>query len=97
MPEPAPRPRDTSVTHEVAATLRGLMTRGELRPGMRLPSERALAARLSVSRVTVVRALARLDYSGRRVDFLDRDNAIQGPLNSIPDAAYSALRDFLSA
>jgi DNA-binding transcriptional MocR family regulator len=64
MPEPAPRPRDTSVTHEVAATLRGLMARGELRPGMRLPSERALAARLSVSRVTVVRALARLRYEG---------------------------------
>ena len=64
MSEPAPRPRDTSVTHEVAATLRGLMTRGELRPGMRLPSERALAARLSVSRVTVVRALARLRHEG---------------------------------
>jgi DNA-binding transcriptional MocR family regulator len=40
------------------------MTRGELRPGMRLPSERALAARLSVSRVTVVRALARLRHEG---------------------------------
>jgi DNA-binding transcriptional MocR family regulator len=40
------------------------MARGELRPGMRLPSERALAARLSVSRVTVVRALARLRYEG---------------------------------
>src|SRR5215468_5953042 len=64
MAEPAPRPRDSSVTHEVAATLRGLMTRGELRPGMRLPSERALAARLSVSRVTVVRALARLRHEG---------------------------------
>jgi DNA-binding transcriptional MocR family regulator len=40
------------------------MARGELRPGMRLPSERALAARLSVSRVTVVRALATLRYEG---------------------------------
>src|SRR5437867_10004821 len=64
MPEPAPRPRDTSVTHEVAATLRGLMARGEFRPGMRLPSERALAARLGVSRVTVVRALDRLRLEG---------------------------------
>ena len=66
MPETASRPPDSSVTHEVAATLRGLMTRGELRPGMRLPSERALAARLSVSRVTVVRALARLRTEGLR-------------------------------
>jgi len=64
MPGPAPHPRDSSVTHEVAATLRGLMARGELRPGMRLPSERALAARLSVSRATVVRALARLRTEG---------------------------------
>src|SRR5690349_10247413 len=56
--------RDTSVTHEVAATLRGLMAHGELRPGMRLPSERALSARLSVSRATVVRALARLRHEG---------------------------------
>ena len=40
--------------------------------------------------VATIRARAKLDYSGRRVDFLDRDNAIQGPLNSIPDEAYSA-------
>src|SRR5215469_11510834 len=53
-----------TATHEVAATLRGLMTHGELRPGMRLPSERALAARLGVSRVTVVRALTRLRLEG---------------------------------
>jgi DNA-binding transcriptional MocR family regulator len=40
------------------------MARGELRPGMRLPSERALAVRLTVSRVTVVRALATLRQEG---------------------------------
>lgn len=54
----------TPVTREVAATLRGLMARGELRPGMRLPSERALSARLAVSRATVVRALAALRQEG---------------------------------
>ena len=54
----------TSITHEVAATLRGRIAHGELRPGMRLPSERALAARLNVSRVTVVRALTRLRLEG---------------------------------
>jgi DNA-binding transcriptional MocR family regulator len=53
-----------SVTHEVAATLRGRIAHGELRPGMRLPSERALATRLNVSRVTVVRALTRLRLEG---------------------------------
>ncbi len=40
--------------------------------------------------VAKIRERAKFDYSGRRVDFLDRDNAIQGPLNSIPDEAYSA-------
>ena len=54
----------TSMTHEVAATLRGRIAHGEFRPGMRLPSERALAARLNVSRVTVVRALTRLRLEG---------------------------------
>ena len=49
---------------EVAATLRGRIAHGEFRPGMRLPSERALAARLNVSRVTVVRALTRLRLEG---------------------------------
>lgn len=52
------------MTHEVAATLRGRIAHGEFRPGMRLPSERALAARLNVSRVTVVRALTRLRLEG---------------------------------
>jgi DNA-binding transcriptional MocR family regulator len=53
-----------SVTHEVAATLRGRITQGELRPGERLPSERTLAEQLKVSRVTVVRALTRLRLEG---------------------------------
>jgi len=66
MTQPGSRARvaDISVTHEVAATLRGRIAHGELRPGMRLPSERALAARLNVSRVTVVRALTRLRLEG---------------------------------
>jgi DNA-binding transcriptional MocR family regulator len=53
-----------SVASTVAATLRGRITHGELRPGQRLPSERALALQLSVSRVTVVRALTRLRLEG---------------------------------
>jgi DNA-binding transcriptional MocR family regulator len=61
---PHPRAAGVSVTHEVAATLRGRIAHLELRPGMRLPSERALAARLNVSRVTVVRALTRLRLEG---------------------------------
>jgi DNA-binding transcriptional MocR family regulator len=54
----------SSLTYQVAATLRSQVVQGELHAGMRLPSERALAARLQVSRVTVVRALARLRLEG---------------------------------
>jgi GntR family transcriptional regulator len=41
------------------------LTRGEYRPGVRLPGERELSVRLGVSRVTVRRALARLEDEGR--------------------------------
>jgi DNA-binding transcriptional MocR family regulator len=61
---PAGRNDGSSRTHEVAAALRSRITHGELRAGMRLPSERALAAQLNVSRVTVVRALTRLRLEG---------------------------------
>ena len=37
----------------------------------------------------VLQARAKSDYTGRRVDFLDRDTVIQAALNSIPDEAYS--------
>jgi hypothetical protein len=36
-----------------------------------------------------VRERGKLDWSGRRVDFIDRDTAIQGPINAIPDAVWS--------
>lgn len=53
-----------SLTHQVAGALRSRITQGELPAGARLPSERALAAQLEVSRVTVVRALTRLRDEG---------------------------------
>jgi hypothetical protein len=37
----------------------------------------------------LVRQRGKLDYSGRRVDFIDRDPAIQGPINAIPDEVWS--------
>ncbi len=48
-------------TQQVVAHVRGLIERGELRPGDRLPPERDLAAQIGVSRPTVsaaIRALA---------------------------------------
>jgi hypothetical protein len=37
----------------------------------------------------IVRTRAKADYSGRRVDFTDRDIAIQAGLNAIPDKAFA--------
>ncbi|HXH07573.1 MAG TPA: FadR/GntR family transcriptional regulator [Vicinamibacterales bacterium] len=57
---PAPAPFEGS-TQQVVAYVRGLIERGELRPGDRLPAERDLAERIGVSRPTVragLRALA---------------------------------------
>ena len=36
-----------------------------------------------------VRERGKLDWSGRRVDFLDRDQAIQGPINALSDKAWA--------
>ncbi|HLZ74968.1 hypothetical protein [Phenylobacterium sp.] len=38
----------------------------------------------------IVRSRAKADYSGRRVDFVDRDPAIQAGLNLISDKAFAA-------
>ncbi|MXU64135.1 FCD domain-containing protein [Oceanomicrobium pacificus] len=48
----------------VARQIEGLILRGILRPGERLPSERDLAARLDVSRPSLREALARLEADG---------------------------------
>lgn len=59
-PGPQPRPK-----HQVIADdLRGLIDSGELAPGDRLPAEKELAARYSVARETVRKALAVLQAEG---------------------------------
>lgn len=56
--------RDGSKTDQVAALVIRRIERGRLAVGSRLPSERDLAARLGLSRVTVVRALDSLRSRG---------------------------------
>lgn len=48
----------------IAEVIRGLIHRGELSPGDRLPPERALADRLGVARVSLREALAQLQQEG---------------------------------
>lgn len=49
---------------QLADTLRGVLERGDLAPGLRLPAERPLAKALAVSRTTVVRAYEMLRAEG---------------------------------
>ena len=54
-------PTPEGSTHQVVAHVRGLIEKGQLRPGDRLPAERDLAGQIGVSRPTVragLRALA---------------------------------------
>ena len=48
----------------VIENIKGMITRGELRCGERIPSERELAARFNVSRVPIREALKILEYMG---------------------------------
>jgi GntR family transcriptional regulator len=59
-----PGDRDGPLWDSVRQSLADEVERGALAPGSRVPSERALSARLGVSRVTVRRALAALERSG---------------------------------
>lgn len=54
----------TPVADRVAAEIAALITRRALRPGQRLPSERALAAELGVSRASLREAITRLAAQG---------------------------------
>ncbi|MBN9106873.1 MAG: GntR family transcriptional regulator [Propionibacteriaceae bacterium] len=55
----------TTVTDSAYEQLDFGLRRGEFGPGSRLPGERELSTRLGVSRVTVRRALSRLEVEGR--------------------------------
>lgn len=58
------RASSTPVHVQIAAWLRGAVSRGELQPGSRLPGERDLAERIGVSRMTLRQALADLESTG---------------------------------
>jgi DNA-binding GntR family transcriptional regulator len=49
---------------QVTETIRGRIRSGVLRPGSRVPGERALATELGVSRVTLRQALRTLELEG---------------------------------
>jgi DNA-binding GntR family transcriptional regulator len=58
------RPRARARYEHVAEEVRAAIVGGQLRPGSRLPSERALAEEFGVSRATIVSALHLLRGEG---------------------------------
>jgi GntR family transcriptional repressor for pyruvate dehydrogenase complex len=63
-PLASPRPRRRATSGAVSERLRAMITSGELEPGARLPSERALAARFKVARGSLRTALRSLEGIG---------------------------------
>jgi DNA-binding transcriptional MocR family regulator len=97
-----------SLHRQLAAALTALISSGELPPGTLLPSERALASTLAVSRGTLVtayttlRSLGLLDSrqgSGTRVRGISQPRlpGSAARLNPLSDTADSAVADLSSA
>ena len=59
--------RPQRAVDQIVAQVEGLLKDGKLRPGDRLPSERALAEQFTVSRNTVREALRILEFNGMLV------------------------------
>ncbi|MFL5295197.1 MAG: hypothetical protein ACJ798_02330 [Phenylobacterium sp.] len=84
--EPAKAPKDTATSTGVhIVQTYDVIGAAALDPTYRLD----ILAAQDPAAAEMVRERGKLDWSGRRVDFLDRDTAIQGPINSLPDRAWS--------
>ena len=92
----------TTLSHEIADTLRSEILRQQYRSGERLPSERDLAARFSASRGAVREALSQLEQlglisiqpGGVRVKPVDEASiAILGPLMALSEQPDLTLVD----
>jgi hypothetical protein len=85
--EPPKAPQDTAL----GTGVRIVQTYDVVGANVLDPSYRLdILAAANPAATAIVRQRDKLDWSGRRVDFLDRDPTIQGAMNSIPDRAYSA-------
>jgi GntR family transcriptional regulator len=83
------RDSDLPAYAQIEQRLAGLITDGDLHPGDRLPSERDLAARVGVSRLTARAALASLAHRG----LVERGVGRRGTFVAQPKMTYD-LREF---
>jgi DNA-binding FadR family transcriptional regulator len=91
--------RPKRAVDQIVAQIDALLREGRLRPGDRLPSERALAAQFDVSRNTVREGLRILEFTGALVlkrgsaggtfvAHFDLDAAVRGVAESLDRAAF---------
>jgi GntR family transcriptional regulator, transcriptional repressor for pyruvate dehydrogenase complex len=89
----------------IISRIRELVHRGELEPGTRLPSERALAENLQTSRGNVRKALQRLEFyglvditpqSGTRIASLHQET-VEELIDSIPVSRNRKMADLMEA
>lgn len=84
--EPAKAPRDTATSTGIhIVQTYDVIGASVLDPNYRLD----ILAAANPAATAVIRQRGKLDWSGRRVDFLDRDTEIQTPLNAIPDKVFA--------
>lgn len=72
----------------IISSIRELIISGELKAGERLPTDRTLAAELSVNHITVAKALNEL----RRMGLLSRRRAIGTFVNSLPETVTETAK-----
>nr|WP_230379522.1 FCD domain-containing protein [Microbacterium sp. ZXX196] len=82
--------RSRGLSADVVAHLASLIGRGEFPPGARVPSERALADALAVSRTTVRQALAEMEARGMVTRHHGRGTIVAEPAEGA-DAVRGAL------
>ena len=99
-------PRNTMTPEDyILKRIRELVHSGQLAPGARLPSERALAEKLETTRGTIRKALQKLEFyglveispqSGTRVALM-RSQTLEGLMESIPVSRDQKMADLMEA
>jgi DNA-binding transcriptional MocR family regulator len=82
------RASETSITQQLTDHIAGLIDRGELQPGAKLPATRALAADAGINHLTAVRVYRRLAELGYVAAAVGRGTFVR---RSVPAAAAAAV------
>src|SRR5580700_5654405 len=84
------RRRDCPIYRQLYDWFRSAITEGRIRPGQRVPSTRAMAAELQVSRISVFNAYEQLQSEGYLETFAGSGTCVA---RTIPDDAFGLSSD----